>query len=100
MRSFANIAGRMCALIGLSLATLASTSWADQPGKSPVKVFVLVGQSNMQRKASLLTLAHQIKAERTKEQFAQAMLDLRSTYINDQWSPLQAHRIRHETQRL
>lgn len=31
---------------------------------------------------------------------AQAMLDLRSTYINDQWSPLQAHRIRHETQRL
>ena len=31
---------------------------------------------------------------------AQAMLDLRSTYINDQWSPLQAHRIRQETQRL
>lgn len=31
---------------------------------------------------------------------AQAMLDLRSTYINDQWSPLQAHRIRTETRRL
>jgi hypothetical protein len=31
---------------------------------------------------------------------AQAMLNLRSTYINHQWSPLQVHRIRHETQRL
>jgi hypothetical protein len=31
---------------------------------------------------------------------AQAMLNLRSTSINDQWSPLQVHRIRHETQRL
>lgn len=31
---------------------------------------------------------------------AQAMLDLRSTYINDQWSPLQAYRIRQETRRL
>jgi len=35
-----------------------------------VKVFVLVGQSNMQGKASLRTLEHQIKAERTREQFA------------------------------
>lgn len=31
---------------------------------------------------------------------AQAMLDLRSTYINDQWSTFQAHRIRAETRRL
>lgn len=31
---------------------------------------------------------------------AQAMLDLRSAYINDQWSPLQTYRIRQETQRL
>ena len=31
---------------------------------------------------------------------AQAMLDLRSTHINDQWSPLQAYRILQETQRL
>ena len=31
---------------------------------------------------------------------AQAMLDLRGTYINDQWSPLQTHRIRAETQCL
>ncbi|MFH1924688.1 MAG: ISKra4 family transposase [Planctomycetota bacterium] len=31
---------------------------------------------------------------------AQAMLDLRSTYINDQWSSLQTHRILKETQRL
>ena len=31
---------------------------------------------------------------------AQAMLDLRSTYINAQWSLLQAYRIRQETRRL
>lgn len=31
---------------------------------------------------------------------AQAMLDLRSTYINDQWSAFQTHRIRAETQCL
>jgi len=31
---------------------------------------------------------------------AQAMLDLRSTAINDQWSAFQAHRIRTETKRL
>ena len=31
---------------------------------------------------------------------AQAMLDLRSTAINDQWSPFQTHRIQTETQRL
>jgi hypothetical protein len=31
---------------------------------------------------------------------AQAMLDLRSTYINDQWSAFQTHRIHAETQRL
>jgi hypothetical protein len=31
---------------------------------------------------------------------AQAMLDLRSTYINDQWSAFQEHRIHAETRRL
>jgi len=31
---------------------------------------------------------------------AQAMLDLRSTHINDQWSEFQVHRIHAETQRL
>jgi len=31
---------------------------------------------------------------------AQAMLDLRSTYINDQWSAFQAHHINSETRRL
>jgi hypothetical protein len=31
---------------------------------------------------------------------AQAMLDLRSTYINNQWSAFQTHRIQAETQRL
>lgn len=31
---------------------------------------------------------------------AQAMLDLRNTAINDQWSAFQAHRIQVETERL
>ena len=31
---------------------------------------------------------------------AQAMLDLRSTAINDQWSAFQTHRIQAETHRL
>jgi len=31
---------------------------------------------------------------------AQAMLDLRSTYINDGWQAFQRHRIHTETQRL
>jgi hypothetical protein len=31
---------------------------------------------------------------------AQAMLDLRSTHINDQWPAFQAHRIQAKTQRL
>jgi alpha-galactosidase len=39
---------RVAVLIGSSLAILASTSLAGQPGKSPVKVFILAGQSNME----------------------------------------------------
>jgi alpha-galactosidase len=56
MRTFENMVGRIAVLIGLSLATLASTSRADQPGKSPVKVFILVGQSNMQGKGKIVHL--------------------------------------------
>ena len=38
--------------------------------KEPVKVFVLVGQSNMQGHASMFTLGHQIKDPRTQDTFA------------------------------
>jgi alpha-galactosidase len=60
----------MKVLVGFLLATFASALRADQLAEGPVKVFVLVGQSNMQGQASVFTLNHQIKAERTKEQFA------------------------------
>ncbi len=71
MRRFASLG----ALTGVLLAALATPCRADQPrkdllGEGPVKVFVLAGQSNMQGKASLRTLQHQIKDERTKKQFA------------------------------
>jgi len=56
MRTLSNTIGRIALLLGLSLAALASTSRADQPGKSPVKVFILVGQSNMQGKGKIAHL--------------------------------------------
>ena len=70
MRTFTNVAPRMAVLIGLLSTTFTPAALAERTEKGPVKVFVLVGQSNMQGKASLVTLAHQIKAERTREEFA------------------------------
>jgi len=67
MNKLGNLAGLVATLTGLALASTAS---AAPPAPVPVKVFILTGQSNMQGKASLLTLGHQIKAERTKKQFA------------------------------
>ena len=48
------------------LFCMAAPAWA----KEPVKVFILVGQSNMQGHASMFTLGHQIKNPRTKDTFA------------------------------
>ena len=56
MRTFQNTAGRIAVLVGLLLAVLASTARAGQAGKSPVKVFILVGQSNMQGKGKIAHL--------------------------------------------
>jgi len=61
-----NTVARIALLIGLSLAVLVSTSRADQPGKSPVKVFVLVGQSNMQGKGKIAHL-QQLVEQRADE---------------------------------
>jgi alpha-galactosidase len=62
---------RAIVLSCLVLSLFASTSRSEEPKKdSAVKVFLLVGQSNMQGKASLATLAHQIKDERTRKGFA------------------------------
>jgi len=66
MRTFENIVGRTAVLMGLLLAIAASASRADQPGKSPVKVFVLVGQSNMQGKGKIAHL-DQLVAEKAGE---------------------------------
>ena len=66
MKSFKKVAGRIAVLIGLALAILASTSRAGQPGKGPVKVFILVGQSNMQGKGKIAHL-EQLAAEKADE---------------------------------
>ena len=70
MNKQGTLAGLVAALGGMATVALAPTASAAPPAKGPVKVFILAGQSNMQGQASLVTLAHQIKAERTKKQFA------------------------------
>lgn len=34
-------------LAAMAMLMLAGPTWGGQPGKSPVKVFILAGQSNM-----------------------------------------------------
>jgi len=70
MNKHESLAGIMAALSGLAMLASAPSASAAPPTTGPVKVFILAGQSNMQGKASLVTLAHQIKAERTSKQFA------------------------------
>ncbi|MCO6046295.1 sialate O-acetylesterase [Aeoliella sp. ICT_H6.2] len=55
-------------LNALVVATIAMGQARAESDK--VQVFILAGQSNMEGKASLETLSRQIKAERTKKQFA------------------------------
>lgn len=66
MQTFATI--RLAAVSCCVLATALFTAVAD--GGDTVKVYILAGQSNMQGKASLVTLAHQIKDETRKATFA------------------------------
>ncbi len=63
MRGFENTVGRIALLIVVSVVTPASTSWAGQPGKGPLKVFVLVGQSNMQGKGRIAHLDQLVTEE-------------------------------------
>ena len=44
---------RLISLLALALITTIEATWAEQAGKSPVKVFILAGQSNMQGKGSI-----------------------------------------------
>ncbi|MEM7456823.1 MAG: sialate O-acetylesterase [Planctomycetota bacterium] len=53
-----------------STATFGQDAEADAPDRTPVQVFILCGQSNMEGKAKLSLLEHQIRDERTAERFA------------------------------
>lgn len=48
MRTCENVVGWLAVLAGLSLAIPAAASRADEPGKGPVKVFIMAGQSNVE----------------------------------------------------
>ncbi len=48
MKTFENLFASLAVLIGLSLVMPASISLAEEAGKSPLKVFILAGQSNME----------------------------------------------------
>jgi alpha-galactosidase len=62
-------------ILGLSLATLAATSWAEPIGKAPVKVFILAGQSNMEGFGTVEgedrkgTLRHLVRDPATAERY-------------------------------
>jgi len=73
-------------LVAALAVAVVSSFVAPARAANKVKVFILVGQSNMQGKASLRTLEHQIKAERTKEQFAH-LHDGKGNYVarGDVW---------------
>lgn len=57
---------RVISLLALALITTIEATWAEQVGKSPVKVFILAGQSNMQGKGSIEHLG-QLVAENPTE---------------------------------
>jgi alpha-galactosidase len=56
-----------------------------QQGSKPVKVFILAGQSNMEGKAKVSLLEHQIKAPETKELFAHLHEDGKWVEREDVW---------------
>jgi len=43
-----NVQAALCLASALALLVTASAAWAGQPGKGPLKVFILAGQSNME----------------------------------------------------
>lgn len=65
-RKTKHTAVRVVSLLALALIMMIETTWAEQVGKSPVKVFILAGQSNMQGKGSIEHLS-QLVAESATE---------------------------------
>ncbi|MEQ8764023.1 MAG: sialate O-acetylesterase [Planctomycetota bacterium] len=57
-------------IFGIGLALLSLTTLATASDENVVHVFVLAGQSNMEGKAKLSLLEHQIRSEATKARFA------------------------------
>ncbi len=58
---------------------------ADEPSTGAVKVFVLAGQSNMEGKAQIPLLEHQISAPETKDLFAHLHKDGEFIVRDDVW---------------
>jgi alpha-galactosidase len=57
------------AVLALFAAIAGGQTWGAQGGKSPVKVFILAGQSNMEGKAPNTLLDYQAEAPETKDLF-------------------------------
>jgi len=62
-------------LTAVAVLISAHAAQAGQPGKSPVKVFILAGQSNMEGKARNALLDYQAEAPDTKDFFAHLRKD-------------------------
>ncbi|MBL7223197.1 MAG: sialate O-acetylesterase [Candidatus Brocadiae bacterium] len=74
--------GLLVAAMVVGCAGLAREAHA---AKGPVKVFILAGQSNMEGKAQIVLLEHQIKAPETKALFAHLHKDGKWVVRDDVW---------------
>ena len=72
----------LAALVMIGVSTQTS---ADQPPKSPVKVFILAGQSNMEGKALASTLEAVIADSKTHDEFKHLKTDGKWTVRQDVW---------------
>ena len=72
-------------VIATLLCIRGTISFANEPAGKVVKVFVLAGQSNMEGKAQVSLLEHQIKAPETKELFAHLHRDGEFVVRDDVW---------------
>ncbi|WP_166823145.1 sialate O-acetylesterase [Thalassoroseus pseudoceratinae] len=71
--------------MSLFVAISTQTIWADEVSGDVVKVFILAGQSNMEGKAQLPLLQHQITAPETKGIFAHLHRDGEFIVRDDVW---------------
>ena len=85
-------------LAAFALAGLATCVWAEKPGKSPVKVFILAGQSNMEGKGTIKHL------EQVVSENAEAYGNLKSNgkwvERNDVWIDYLCYRDRRKKGKL